>query len=45
MSLSVRRAWIEMLVKLRTWKMRLSLSVRRAWIEMISAIVHIIGHI
>ena len=33
-SLSARRAWIEMLVKLRTWKMRLSsLSARRAWIE------------
>ena len=38
-SLSARRAWIEMLVKLRTWKMRLSLSARRAWIEILKQLL------
>ena len=34
MSLSARRAWIEMTFKANSTFVRLSLSARRAWIEM-----------
>ena len=34
-SLSVRRAWIEMLISILSGASKLSLSVRRAWIEII----------
>ena len=39
MSLSARRAWIEILSAVVTELLMLSLSARRAWIEIVSTVV------